>query len=136
MRRGSERGQTAVEFALVIPVMLLFMFGIFEVGRTFFNNEAIATAARDGARAGAIHTGQTQAQIQTLVAAAVAANTPGITQSALTVVALCQGTADSSGNKCIQNNIVDVTVTYPYHIGVMQFSKGGTLTAHTQLRFE
>ena len=58
-RRRSERGQTAVEFALVIPVMLLFLLGIFQIGITYFNNESIATAARDGARAGAIHTGST-----------------------------------------------------------------------------
>jgi Flp pilus assembly protein TadG len=133
-RFRSERGQTAVEFALVIPVMLLFMFGIFEVGRTYFNNEAISTAARDGARAGAIHTGQTQAQIQALVQAAVWANAPGTNQA--TVVATCQGTADSTGNKCVQNNIIDVVVTYPYHIGVLSFAASGTLTAHTQLRFE
>jgi Flp pilus assembly protein TadG len=138
MRRlRSERGQAAVEFALVIPVMLLFMLGIFEVGRTYFNNEAIATAARDGARAGAIHTGSTAAQVQGFVQAAIYANAPGLKQSSLTIVTKCIDPADSSDTDCYkQNMIVDVTVTYPYHIGVLSFAASGTLKTHTQLRFE
>ena len=135
MRRLSERGQTAVEFALVIPVMLLFVLGIFEVGRTYFNNEAIQTAARDGARAGAIHTGATSAQIQAYVQAAVLANTPGLKPSNVTVTTTC---IESSGDSTCweQNDTIDVRVTYPYHIGVLSFAASGTLTAHTQLRFE
>ena len=74
MRRRSERGQSAVEFALVIPAMLLFLLGIFQIGITFFDNESLQTSARDGARAGAIHTGATLAQIQAYVDAAVRAN--------------------------------------------------------------
>jgi Flp pilus assembly protein TadG len=136
MRRLSERGQTAVEFALVIPVMLLFVLGVFEVGRTYYNNEAIATAARDGARAAAIHTGMTQAQLNVAVRAAVLANTPGLNSSNVLTNAFCETPAHVVDTCSIQNDIVDVTVTYPYHIGVLSFAASGTLTAHTQLRFE
>jgi Flp pilus assembly protein TadG len=136
MRRLSERGQTAVEFALVIPIMLLFVLGIFEVGRAYFNNESLQTSARDGARTGALYAGDTPAQIQTIVQTAVWANATGLTKP--TVVATCiADTAPPTGTTpCIQNNRVDVVVTYPYHIGVLSFGVGGTLTAHTQLRFE
>ena len=44
--------------------MLLFLLGIFQIGITFFDNESLQTSARDGARAGAIHTGSTVTQIQ------------------------------------------------------------------------
>jgi Flp pilus assembly protein TadG len=136
MRRLSERGQSAVEFALVIPVMLLFVLGIFEVGRTYFNNEAIQTAARDGARAAAIHTGMTQVQLNAAVRTAVLANTPGLTSANVTTNAFCETPTHVVDTCSVQNDIVDVTVTYPYHIGVMAFAATGTLTAHTQLRFE
>jgi Flp pilus assembly protein TadG len=135
MRRLSERGQTAVEFALVIPVMLLFILGIFEVGRTYFNNESLQTSARDGARTGALYAGDTQAQIQTIVQTAVWANATGLNKP--TVTATCPDPPATPGTTpCIQNNRVDVVVTYPYHIGVLSFGVSGTLKAHTQLRFE
>jgi Flp pilus assembly protein TadG len=136
VRRLSERGQTAVEFALVIPVMLLFLLGVFEVGRTYFNNETLSTAARDGARAGAIHTGATDAVIKADVVAAVKANAVGLNLSNIVVTPTCPGPPDTTGNSCLQNSIIDVVVTYPYHIGVLSFAASGTLTAHTQLRME
>ena len=133
MTRRSERGQTAVEFALVIPVMLLFILGIFQIGVTYFNNEALQTSARDGARAGAIHTGATVAQIQAYVENAVKANAVGLDASKIQFVPApsCDGTG-----QCNQNETLTVTVTYPWSIGVMAFSKSGTLTTVTKLRME
>jgi Flp pilus assembly protein TadG len=136
-RRRSERGQTAVEFALVIPVMLLFLLGIFQIGITYFNNEAIATAARDGARAGAIHTGSTPAQIIAFATAAVKNSAVGLDQSNLTVTVVgLDNPQATNGTLWDQGDIIDVTVTYPWRIGVLAFSASGTLTTHTQLRME
>ena len=50
-RRGM-RGQELVEFALVIPVLALFVFGVLDVGRVFHVLIAISNAAREGARYG------------------------------------------------------------------------------------
>jgi Flp pilus assembly protein TadG len=132
--RRSERGQTAVEFALIIPVMLLFVFGIFEVGVTLFNKESLSTAARDGARAGAIHTGNTAPEIYAYVDAAVRANAVGLDtdSSVLVVDAECKPNKDD----CVQNDTLWVTVTYPYKIGVMDFASSGTLKTVTKLRME
>src|SRR5947199_7047109 len=44
------RGAAAVEFALVLTVMLLITAGIFEFGRAFQYYDALAKATRDGAR--------------------------------------------------------------------------------------
>ena len=129
-----ERGQTAVEFALVIPVMLLFLLGIFQIGVTFFNNESLQTSARDGARAGAIHTGATVAQIQAYVDAAVRDNAVGLDTSTTKLVVSSFCSPDPT--QCNQGDTIDVTVTYPWKIGVMAFSKSGTLTTHTMLRME
>jgi Flp pilus assembly protein TadG len=52
LRRRSRRsrGQALVEFALVLPVFLLILFGIIDAGRLIYTYNTIANAARDGAR--------------------------------------------------------------------------------------
>lgn len=47
---GRERGVAAVEFALVIALLLLIVAGIFEFGRAFWYYDALAKATRDAAR--------------------------------------------------------------------------------------
>ena len=48
------RGQALVEFALVIPLFLLLLFGLVDLGRAVFVNNSLAEAARDGARHGSV----------------------------------------------------------------------------------
>jgi Flp pilus assembly protein TadG len=43
-------GQSMVEFALILPLMVLVIVGIFDLGRAFFSYIAITNAAREGAR--------------------------------------------------------------------------------------
>ena len=50
-----ERGQALVEFALLVPVLLLLIFGAIEFGRVFHATHVITSAAREGARAAAVH---------------------------------------------------------------------------------
>ena len=45
-----ERGQSLVEFALVLPVLLLILVGIFNFGQVFYSDIVINEAARDAAR--------------------------------------------------------------------------------------
>jgi Flp pilus assembly protein TadG len=51
------RGQAMVEFALVIPVFILLMVGIFDLGRVIWVNDTLNTAAREAARYAIIHGG-------------------------------------------------------------------------------
>jgi len=50
----SEKGQALVELALVLPLLLLLLMGIFEFGRIFFDYLCIANASREGARWAAV----------------------------------------------------------------------------------
>lgn len=51
MPRCSEsRGQALVEFALVIPIVMLVMVGLFDLGRVVFVNNSLSDGARNGAR--------------------------------------------------------------------------------------
>jgi Flp pilus assembly protein TadG len=50
-RRGAHyRGQALVEFALVIPLFLLLLVAIFDLGRAVFAWNTLSNAAREGAR--------------------------------------------------------------------------------------
>ncbi len=46
----SERGQTLTEFALVLPLMVVLLFGIIQFGITFNNYISLTDAVRAGAR--------------------------------------------------------------------------------------
>lgn len=46
----NKPGQSMVEFAMIFPLLVLFIIGIFELGRAFFAFIAISNAAREGAR--------------------------------------------------------------------------------------
>ena len=56
-----QRGQSTVEFALVVPILLLLVLGIMEFGRAYSSNLALQNAVREGARLAI--TGATDAQV-------------------------------------------------------------------------
>ena len=49
-----QSGQDLLEFALVLPVLLLVVFGVLDLGRLFHAGITITNAARVGARTGAL----------------------------------------------------------------------------------
>lgn len=51
-----QRGQALVEFALMVPLLLMLLLGIIEFGRVYYAQLAITSAARQGARISAVHT--------------------------------------------------------------------------------
>jgi len=51
-----ERGQSAAEFALVLPVLVLLLFLIIDFGRAVYCYHVVASAAREGARFGQVST--------------------------------------------------------------------------------
>lgn len=102
-RLRSERGAEVVEFALVLPMLLLLGLGICDFGMLFQRYEVVTNAAREGARAGAV--GLTEAQVtavvQTYLTAGGLTATPTIDVSETTIGA----------NPSL--NAVRVTVAYP-----------------------
>jgi hypothetical protein len=51
---GNEKGTTAVETAIIIMLLLIFIFGIIEFGLLLFNKQVLTNASREGARAGIV----------------------------------------------------------------------------------
>jgi hypothetical protein len=53
--RGASHGVAAVEFGLLLPVLLLILFGIINFGLLFYDQAVVTNAAREGARWAAIN---------------------------------------------------------------------------------
>jgi Flp pilus assembly protein TadG len=82
-RRKKDRGSVAVEFALVVPVLLLIVFGLIDFGRALNAQISLTGAAREGARLAAL--GYPDAAVEARVAAAA----PSLSGVTATIVASC-----------------------------------------------
>ena len=52
--RRHKKGAAIVEFALVVPLLLLLLWGIVDIGRAFYTLNNLASAVREGARTAAV----------------------------------------------------------------------------------
>jgi Flp pilus assembly protein TadG len=128
-RRGSRtRGQSLVEFAVVLPVFLLILSGILDFGFLLYSRMSVISATREGARV-AIDAPKThsdpatqaslQARIPGLVTQRVTdAASGGLDTGALSVSVVC---VDKASGSCAFNGTAEagdsakVTVRYQYH---------------------
>jgi hypothetical protein len=62
-QRGHGRGQSLVEFALLLPILLLIIFGVVDFGRAIFQYSTVAEGARQAGRLAVVD--QTVADIET-----------------------------------------------------------------------
>ena len=124
-RRDPEGGSAAVEFALVLPLVLLVILALVQVGVFARDRVLVEAAARAGARAAAL------AHDPPAVAGAAQAAAPGLDPGALGVTTVRSGT---------RGDPVTVTVTYvdPVRVPVVGWLIGGSvsLAADATLRQE
>jgi Flp pilus assembly protein TadG len=103
-RSRREQGASAVELALLFPVLAIFLFGIIEFGIAFLQVQSIRTGVREGGRVAAVGA-QVSATQQKTVQASVGSIPSG--QASNVQV------SSSEGGRCTPQNIgSDVTVTY------------------------
>jgi Flp pilus assembly protein TadG len=141
-RNRSRRGQALVEFALVIPIFLLVLVAIFDLGRAVFAYNTLTNAAREGARIAIVNqykpTIVARAKQQTAI---VELNDPSVRVDFWQVNA--DGTPDTSSQcaliavGCLA--VVSFEATYqpitPL-IGNIIFKNGVTFTARSVLSVE
>jgi Flp pilus assembly protein TadG len=128
--RSDEKGQTATEFALVLPVFCLLLFGIIQFGIIFRDYVTLTDAVRAGARTAAV------SRLESAPGAVVEAS---VRRSATGIDKPC-----SAPGLCVTVNATwqrgqDVTVeaTYPYEINLLGFvAATGVLTSRTTERVE
>jgi Flp pilus assembly protein TadG len=118
-RFGSEKGAELVEFALVLPFLLLVVLGIAEFGIMLQRYEAITNAAREGARV-AVLPGYTTADVQARVSQYLSSGRVPTTAAAggspaNPVVAVTdQSLVVTNGASSTTIPLKRVTVTYTY----------------------
>ncbi|MCL7454465.1 MAG: pilus assembly protein [Anaerolineae bacterium] len=66
-RKRSERGQSLVETAIVIPVLFLLLAAVIDFGRAFDAYIVLTNGAREGARWGSVNPELTELQVQQIV---------------------------------------------------------------------
>jgi Flp pilus assembly protein TadG len=98
-RRNADRGQALVEFALVIPIFILLLVGLFDIGRAVWNYNTVANAAREAVRVAVVNQDQTAVR----TAAKEAGVSLGLTDADITLV-------PCANQECPYS----VTVTYDY----------------------
>ena len=54
-KSSSQKGASAVEFALILPLLMLILFGIIEFSLLMYNKAMITNASREGARRGIVY---------------------------------------------------------------------------------
>lgn len=57
-RLKNEKGQAMVEFALLLPILLILLLGIIDFGWLFYNQLALNNSCREGARFAVVNTGK------------------------------------------------------------------------------
>lgn len=119
-RLRSQSGAVAVEFALVVPFLLLMLLGIVEFGRIFNAQIQITSAAREAARVMAIET-DVGAAVSTAIASAPGLN-PTLSTSQVSVTP-CTTSADTT-----------VTITYSLDLVAGLFADAVPLTARGVMR--
>lgn len=111
--RCGERGAAAVEFALILPVLVLLVLGLVEFSRVYNVQISLSNAAREGARNMAIHNNPGQARTAAILAAPSV--NPTVTAGQ---IAVSPGTCTAGG---------PVTVTINYNVALMTGFFGATI---------
>ena len=127
--RKTRRGAAAVEFAVVLPVFVILVFGMIEYGRMVMVQQVITNASREGARC-AVLDGATTSSVQSAVTtylsnAQVSGGSTAVTPEPATA---------ASGDP------VTVTVSIPFSavswLPSPMYLGGKTLSASTSMRRE
>ncbi len=124
-RLRGERGATAVEFAFILPLLIVLVLGIAEFGRAFQVSGTLSAAAREGVRVMALQ--NDPAAARTAVRNAAPSLNPAVTNAQITITpASCPTGATST--------TVRVTVTYPMPFLTGFFGSGVTLSGTGVMR--
>jgi Flp pilus assembly protein TadG len=121
--RRDERGAAAVEFALVVPLLLLMVLGVAEFGRAYHVQASLSQAAREGVRVMAL---------QNDPAAAIAATRAAAPTLTLTNISVSPTNCVASG--LTPTATATVTVTYSFTFMSSLFGSGRTLTGRGVMR--
>jgi len=124
----NQKGQAMVEFAIVLPILLLLVMGIFQFGMMLNSYITISNASREGARAGII--GSSDEEITQLIIA----TSPVLEAPNLTVNITPNSDARKSGETLTVNVAYNYKLTVPIISSL--FNNVVVLKGQTSMRIE
>lgn len=109
--RADQRGASAIEFALIAPLLFMLVFAIIDFGFGIHAWDATHNAAREGARFGAVNPDTSQ------IEARVRRASDFLDQSLISVNVQCASEGSSTFGSCgwVEGDVVRVTVSYRYN---------------------
>lgn len=122
----NERGATAVEFAFIVPLLIVLVLGIAEFGHAFQVQGTLSAAAREGVRMMALQNDPVAAR--TAVRTAASALAPGVTDAQ---IAISPASCPSTNGGSIA---VRLTISYPMPYLTGFFGTGLDLTGTGVMR--
>jgi Flp pilus assembly protein TadG len=106
-----ERGAAAVELAIILPLLLLIVFGIIEFGRGYEVKVQLTGSVREGARALAL--GQSQAEVEQAVIDAAPGLNPALTAADISMTPCPGGGADGNATVTVSYDLPSLTPLVP-----------------------
>jgi Flp pilus assembly protein TadG len=132
----NKRGVTAIEFALISPVLLTLLLGIFQFGVTMNHQLNLTNAAAQGALTIALSRGTTTPYSS--ATSAIASAAPNLAPAQTTITVTINGVACTSNATCTAAMVAGlsavVRATYPCNLVVLgvNYAPGGcTLSAQS-----
>lgn len=139
--RESERGQSLVEFTMVLPILLILLFALVDFGRAFYTWMIVTNAAREGARIAAVQANQSQ--VQTRIYSSFCNNYPSdcsLDPSKMTINWSGANIQGARGTPAV----IDIDYAFEFVTplgGILQILGGSdlsnpTISAHSSMRLE
>jgi Flp pilus assembly protein TadG len=157
-RPRSERGASLVEFAIILPVFMVLVLGMFSGGVAYNRQIALRNAAREGARYGSILPRTPEVVSGATWAERIRTNVVERSEGELVASQICVAMVDGSagtvvlgttpnafsttGARCFDDGGADgkkrvqIRVNASANIEALVFSYGVTLTSEATARFE
>ena len=132
----NDRGVSAIEFAIISPVMIMLMIGIFQFGVAMNHYLNLTNAVAQGALTLALSRGTTTPYTSTTSAITSAA--PNLAPGQTTITVRINGTACTNDATCaaalVAGQAALVRATYPCNLTVMgvNYAPGGTCSLSAQ----
>ncbi len=147
MKALNNKGASAVEFAIILPILVVLLFGIIEFGIYIYDTSVITNASREGARYGVLYnvdpttqeyTPYTAAEIQDHVLNDPTSGTLSSKLITLGSAAAVPTVASAWSPSATAGSELSVTVSYPFSFLVLPnfIATPGPISATTVMRME
>ena len=123
--RADRRGNSTVELAFTLPLILTAIIGILQLSTMFFANAGLKQAVESGARYATLYPSPSDSQI----IAKVHASRYGLDSARITGPSISHGTSNGV-------NYIDLSMSYAVPLNFVFFQAGSLTLSHSQRAYQ